>query len=293
MRLPERIVHADWGTAPKKRWAAEARLDGKSYVVSAPTPAANPVEHALSNRRPALLGFDFPIGIPAAYADRAGVSSFLQLLPELGRGRWADFFTPAGRPEEISPKRPFYPQRPGGTSHQHVIDGLGFDSMNDLRRKCERAHPTRRAAEVLFWTLGPKQVGRAAIAGWRDMLIPSLNEIQLWPFHGDLDAIVGEGVVVCETYPSEFYSHLGLPRDKTQSARAGAARTLRDAVLRLGVATDPLLDDQIEDGFATDDAYDAFVGLLGMLNIVLGHRRASPPLDEEASAVEGWILGQG
>ncbi len=33
-----------------------------------------------------LAGFDFPIGLPAAYARRAGIRDFLEVLPELGRG---------------------------------------------------------------------------------------------------------------------------------------------------------------------------------------------------------------
>lgn len=292
MRLPAKIIHADWGTAPQKRWAAKARLYGERYVVSAPTTVVNPVDDALSGDPSALVGFDFPIGIPAAYADRTGVSSFLRFLPQLGRGRWAEFFIPARTPEEISLERPFYPHRPGGTSHQQLLNGLGFESINDLRRKCERAHPTRGAAEVLFWTLGPKQVGRAAIAGWRDLLIPSLSEIRIWPFHGDIDEIVGEGVVVCETYPSEFYGRLGLPREKTQAARATAAPALLAALSRLGVEVDASLAEEIAQGFNTDDAYDAFVGLVGMMNILLGHRRPAPSLDVETSEVEGWILGQ-
>ena len=39
-----------------------------------------------------LVGFDFPIGIPKAYADIAGIESFAALLPELGRGQWASFY---------------------------------------------------------------------------------------------------------------------------------------------------------------------------------------------------------
>ncbi len=66
----------------------------------------------------------------------------------------------------------------------------------------------------MFWTLGAKQVGKAAICGWRELLAPALrrNEISLWPFEGDLTELLKEArIVVAETYPAETYSHLGIP----------------------------------------------------------------------------------
>jgi hypothetical protein len=285
--LPPKVVHADWGTAPSKRWAAEARLFDDRYVASAPTLARDPVADALRAGEPAWIGFDFPIGLPLAYARKVGVTSFVELLPELGRGLWRDFFEPAATPQEISLHRPFYPRRPGETSQRQLLDALGVASIDQLRRGCERAHADRRAAQVLFWTLGANQVGRAAIAGWRDMLIPALPHIRLWPFHDDLH----DAVVVCETYPSEFYAHLGLPRNKTVAARAAAARALLAAAAKLDVELDAHLRHEVERGFANDDAYDAFVGLLGMINVLTGRRAAAPPLDDETRLVEGWILG--
>ena len=116
----------------------------------------------------------------------------------------------------------------------------------------------RGAAEVLFWTLGPKQVGRAAIAGWRDVLIPHLANIRLWPFAGSLDKLLAAGgaAVVCETYPSEFYGHLGLPRAKTAASRAAAASALVSAASELDVELDGAARVEIDRGFVNDDAYD-------------------------------------
>jgi hypothetical protein len=291
---PEQIVHADWGTAPSKRWAAEATLRGDRYAVSAPALTVDPIAEATRDGTSALVGFDFPIGLPAAYASRVGVESFVDFLPSLGAGDWRDFFVPAATPEEISLGRPFYPRRPGGTSHRHLLDALGFASMNELRRKCELPHDGRGAAEVLFWTLGPKQVGRAAIAGWRDVLIPHLANIRLWPFAGSLDKLLAAGgaAVVCETYPSEFYGHLGLPRAKTAASRAAAASALVSAASELDVELDGAARVEIDRGFVNDDAYDAFVGLLGMINVVSGRRAAAPELPDALVRVEGWILGR-
>jgi hypothetical protein len=42
----------------------------------------------------------------------------------------------------------------------------------------------------------------------------------------------------------------------------------------------------------SDDPFDAAVGLLGMLNVVLGYRPAGDAQAEIIRRVEGWILGQ-
>jgi hypothetical protein len=51
----------------------------------------------------------------------------------------------------------------------------------------------------------------------------------------------------------------------------------------------------LDDGFGSDevgeDKFDAVVGLLGMLDVVLGGRDGGTP-HADVRAVEGWILGQ-
>jgi hypothetical protein len=288
----ERVIHADWGTSPSKRWAAQARrLDG-IWVASAPRPVPDPPA-LLASDDGRLVGFDFPLGLPLAYARSVGVEDFLTVLPAFGHGEWSGFYEPAESPDQISPYRPFYPRRPGGARHEHLRAGLGVASMNDLRRECEHGHASRAPAEVLFWTLGPRQVGRAAIAGWRDLIVPALDRVRVWPFQGTLSELVGKGgVIVCETYPSEFYGHLGLPRLKTSSARRGAARPLIAAAQRIGIGLDFRLVEEIETGFAHDDAYDAFVGLIGMLDVLEGFRPEGTLPESGTRRVEGWILGQ-
>jgi hypothetical protein len=64
------------------------------------------------------------------------------------------------------------------------------------------------------------------------------------------------------------------------------------AAQTLEVELEPCLRDEIERGFGNDDAYDAFVGLLGMINVITGRRDAAPVLDDETRRIEGWILGQ-
>ena len=56
---------------------------------------------------------------------------------------------------------------------------------------------------------------------------------------------------------------------------------------------DPKLKRDIETGFPDgDDAFDATVGLLGMLEVLMNRRKSGEPDDESVRKLEGWILGQ-
>jgi hypothetical protein len=256
-----------------------------------------------------LLGFDFPIGLPAAYARRAAIDDFMSTLPELGEGEWSDFYRVAAQPDEIHLRRPFYPARPGAARQSHLLDALGFHRMDDLRRECERARPGRRAAAPLFWTLGGQQVGKAAISGWTQVLAPALRQAQtgasvaVWPFSGRFsDLLLPGATVLAETYPAEYYTHLGikfspaLGGKRSQVARRDKAAQLLAWSEKAGVALEPPLRHALLDGFGPkpngEDLFDATVGLLGMLNLILGLQPLDEPADRRLHKVEGWILGQ-
>ena len=314
---PNLITHADWGTNPRKQWLARAELqpDGR-YLAHAPEPVGQAetliarLRRAAGANRCLFLGFDFPIGLPLAYAEQVGLDDFLTLLPQLGQGQWADFYNVATQPAEISLYRPFYPMRPGGTRQQHLLDGLGVASLGELRRVCDQSHSNRRAAAPIFWTLGGQQVGKAAINGWQTVLAPALRAeevpLAIWPFSGPLAELFQPGqVVVAETYPAEFYTHLGVtfspsrPGQKSgkrvQAERRANESTLLAWVAEVGVTLSPELQATLSDGFGSksdgEDRFDALVGLLGMLNMVLNHRSPGGPAEERVRRVEGWILG--
>jgi hypothetical protein len=113
-------------------------------------------------------------------------------------------------------------------------------------------------------------------------------------------------VVVAETYPAEFYSHLGIafphagPGSKSgkrqPASRAINAPALLARASRLGVQLDPRLRAEILDGFCAtgdgEDRFDAAIGLFGMLNLLHGDLQAGEPSQEAIRRVEGWILGQ-
>jgi hypothetical protein len=314
---PNLIVHADWGSAPGKRWLARAKLDGDGrYLASAPEPVGEPggllsrLRAQADDGTAILVGFDFPIGLPLAYAQQAGISDFLAVLPLLGHEQWSQFYKPASSPTEIGIYRPFYPSRAGNARQQHLIEGLRLTSIDDLRRLCERAQAQRRAACPLFWTLGAQQVGKAAISGWRDAIVGANGipgYVAIWPFSGILAELLTPGkVVVAETYPAEFYAHLGVgfsahrrgqkSGKRSQRDRLDNAGILLDWTDRVGVAVAPELVAALRDGFGAspdgEDRFDAVVGLFGMINVILGNRPVGEPEAETIRKIEGWILGQ-
>jgi hypothetical protein len=309
MLLPTRVVHADWSANPRKRWMAEAALgDDLRYTAFAPKPVRDTGLLALSLVTMAaggvLVGFDFPIGVPLAYARKVGISDFLTALMQFGEGEWADFYSVAREAGEISLYRPFYPASPGGRLRADLTSALG---MVDLRRVCERRTETRRAAAELFWTIGAQQVGKAALSGWREILAPALKmptyvPMAIWPFSGAFERLLRPGrIVVCEAYPGEFYGHLGVkfpPRaggKRSQAARMANAARLIDFAAQAGIRLDDALLSGLQDGFGADafgeDRFDCVVGLLGMLNVLLGRRAPGDPTDPDIAQIEGWILG--
>lgn len=313
MIRPDFVVHSDWNTSGRCQWYAWAELGAGVYRVGAAAPVGEVPAFISCLLRKAqmgatvLAGFDFGIGVPVAYAERIGCSDFKALLPQLGGERFPHFFARAATWGEISPDRPFYPVRPGqkgDTSQAHLVSGLGFGAPSELLRECDRSTALRPAASPLFWCVGAQQVGPAVISGWRNVLQPALcagrERVRLWPFDGELDALLTPGgLVIVETYPREFYGHLGVaPVKKTEpSSRRHAAERLEDHAYGLGVRLSDECRAHLKDGFASpdmggDDGFDAVVGLLGMLNVLLGRRSPGAPSTPTRRAVEGWMLGR-
>jgi hypothetical protein len=313
--LPRVVAHADWGVGAAKRWVAVASLGPRGhYRALAPRPVGDDggvLERLGVPGGPAggvVLGFDFPIGLPRRYAELVGIGDFRRALDGFGRGRWEEFYQVAAAAEQISLYRPFYPLTPGAKGERarwHLHRALGLRA-EELLRRCDR-----QGAEALFWTLGGRQVGKAAIDGWRSVLVPALRDpalrVALWPFDGGLGELVaGGGVVVAETWPRECYRHLGVsfapaPGSPHPSKRRQADRRRNGPVLlawaaATGTELAPELAAAVADGFGPapggEDPFDAVAGLFGMVNVLLGRRAAGVPGEDGAvRRVEGWILG--
>jgi len=284
--LPGLVIAADWSIAPGKRWMARAELKSGRYVASAPErvpPSPDFLQDLRREvavcRRVVLVGLDFPIGLPRAYAACAGIDSFLDLLSLLRRrdAKWKLFLDVAANKNEISLFRPFYPYRPGGTRMSHLERVIG--PKDKWLRRCERATNGRRTASPLFWTMGAKQVGKAAISGWKELLIPCLEDrsTKIWPFGGDIAKLARcPRLILAEVYPAESYAHVGVsfPGGKdggkrSQTARKRQAKAILDFATRNGIKLRHMLEQQVCQGFGKEedgeDPFDATAALLSMI----------------------------
>ncbi len=308
MLLPEVVVHADWGKHPHKRWMVVAERDGVAFRIGAAEPTSrlpDLIASARSGRRTTLMGFDFPIGVPAFYGRQTGLDDFPAFLGALRRSEWESFFELASAEAEISVRRPFYPRSNGGRRQLHLTNALGAPGINDLRRLCEM--PTsqgRRAACPLFWTLGANQVGRGALTGWREVVLRYCHagsDVGLLPFDGEIDTLLAtKSAVFCETYPAEAYRGLGIVFRRGDSkgrqvTRANFAPALIASAARLGVKLGGDSIVEIEGGFGDrpdgEDRFDALVGLLGMIGVLRRGSYLAPGIPE-VRTWEGWIFGQ-
>ncbi|HTR16896.1 MAG TPA: hypothetical protein VMI52_07680 [Acetobacteraceae bacterium] len=301
------VFHADWSTTTKKRWVASALRMESGWQVEAPrlvTDTRAFIDGLFMVPGPVIAGFDFPVGVPAAYGRQTGLKNFLSALDVFGKDEWAEFFMVADTPEQVSLRRPFYPRVSTAASKQiNLLRGLGVESFDALRRDCERATATRRPACPLFWTLGGNQVGKAAISGWQEVIAPARRcGALLWPFDGSLVELAKAGrPVIAETYPAEAYGHVGIAfranmSKQRQEDRRAAMADLFDWAHRRGVTFSADAAAQINDGFgvrkAGEDPFDALAGLLGMVEVLDGYRPEGPVDTSNLNIWEGWILGQ-
>lgn len=299
------VAHCDWSLKKSKRWMALARLSGGRWIIDQPEPVGEsarliPRLQAMTGDGHVLIGFDFPIGLPEWYAEQTGFQSFRHALATIGTGDWHQWYDVATHRGEISLRRPFYPMRPGGTRRAHQLEALGVADHKQLLRRCELATDERQAACSLFWTLGGNQVGKGAISGWREVIVPNLDTVGLWPFDGCLgDLARRHSVVIAETYPGDVYSQLGIARGgwskRRQLDRRRVGQTIFTWLCSRSTIDFSSAQDQLDDGFGADsageDRFDAFVGLLGMLAVVTGERPEGAPEDPAITKHEGWILG--
>ena len=162
------VAHADWSKDPKKRWCAIALLDAEDhYRIDGPELVGELTTYfsrLLGRAGPnpvVLTGFDFPIGLPARYARKAGLKEFRTALSDFGRCQWGAFYSPSPSKSDISVTRPFYPQRRGEKgehTRQHLVDALGLSTFCGLYRCCDRS-AGRKDAGALFWLTGPSASG--------------------------------------------------------------------------------------------------------------------------------------
>lgn len=304
---PALVVHCDWGKTFEKRWMARAVYSNGKYCAYAPEPVGDlttlmdRTRTSRVSQDAVLLGFDFPIGFPTKYASAAGIVSFLEFLKSLHSKD--EFYSVCLHENEITHRRPFYPFNftpKGSKKREHLSHKLGLDNFDDLLRRCEWAQSRIPAAGALFWTLGAKAPGRGAIIGWRDVIGPALQkeDVKLWPFDGSLGQLLHPGtIVIAETYPTQYhqwiFDHQVVGKRRSE-VRRGEGRHLLGWAESKSVALDPELHNAIQYGFSRggDDAFDALIGLFGMIEVALGSRPEGGHPNSKLTSIEGWILGR-
>jgi hypothetical protein len=122
--------------------------------------------------------------------------------------------------------------------------------------------------------MGSAQVGAGTIVGWRDVIQPSLEDVKLWPFDGELSSLFAQpGVTIAEIYPAEACSHLsakiGAGTGRTKTSRADRREAAKPWLTEFGTGQIHLSDaaeSWIEWGFIAEDDFDAMAGLLSAEN---------------------------
>jgi len=295
-----RLVHSDWSVLSRKRWTAEAvrSSNGWSIAVLQQTPSSF-VDYLFDGSEHTLAGFDFPIGLPSFYATKAGLD-FRDLISNPSSDRLQQFLTPVETLFDVSINQPFYRKHPKGGRHSILFSRLECRSIEDLLRDCDKKTKNRLRAEAIFWTVGAKQVGKAALAGWREILIPALvRGASLWPFDGPLSSLSRGRLTIAETYPAEAYQHIGMSktiRKRSQDGRTTAGNRMLDWASEYGVELAQPVETQIRSGFGDgedgEDPFDAIAGLCSMIEVVEGRRAEAADLGKSTKSGEGWILGQ-
>jgi len=302
------IWHADWSLSPKGRWVAKARRTDAGWEIHTIEPVGmlDPFRQSLSDHgtQYALwLGLDMPIGFVDAWYDGANVKDFKALLSLLETDKWQEFFDVCQSPDEIRHKRPFYPRgsgTKGSVKRDHLIKALGLADFDALHRACEFPTNTRNAACPPFWTLGANQVGKAMLHGLKNLILPGYADgFKIWPFMGDLAALSkSPGVTLIETYPGEIYGWLLDTSELTksiQTSRKNYLHQLRDNASKKGIEISPSVWADIKDGFGPDhgkdDAFDALIGVMGLIEIAEGRRPEHLPRTPSILEREGWIVG--
>lgn len=314
----DEIYHADWSVGAKGRWKVHARRinDGNNgWCIDDMSPVGDiaPFINQLcqdGQTKTIWLGLDFPLGLCRAWYEKSGFENFASVQDWLSTPQGQGFFDICDDQSQITPNRPFYPARAGAkgsVKRAHLASGLGVDAFSNLHRTCEKATSTRNEAAVPFWTLGANQVGKAMLHGWQNLLLPGRDcGFHIWPFDGDLARLSQTpGTTLIETYPAEIYGWLGLHEMTLPSGRFAKSRqdARRDAIAHLmpmleswGIVMEPSLYQRIANGIdnahGKDDAFDALIGVIGLIMIAMGKRAENLSDTAMIRDQEGWIIGQ-
>ena len=279
------FISADWSKDPKKRSVWVADMAARRLWKPDPGPPGWSLETVLGLARslrsagPVLIGIDAALGLPADYWRLA-----VERSPSLRSGTFVDwlqrlapgdgFFDTVEDPARWDAERPWFAVQKGP-------GGLGsFKSKGEagLLRRIDKA----TGAKPLFAVSGiPGTVGSGTRELWKE-LIPLLvgkRDFAMWPFEGELSAVLDEhDVVLAETYPGLAYAAAladGLPaaRMKIAKTRRSARDDACDRLARAVWITDHGVKlGDLDAARRNDDDFDACLTAAALLRCVREQR---------------------
>jgi len=149
-------------------------------------------------------------------------------------------------------------------------------------RQCDKL----AKAESVYWCLGPKQVGKAALQFWRETLVPLKahfgDRLAVWPFQKIEDR---HDVVVAECYPASFIMSVWNRRVKKTDAldRVAALDARRASLLELcDIKT-------LLHAASSEDEFDMFTTAVALAE-ALRSKKDVLAFPQLAVPFEGWML---
>jgi hypothetical protein len=104
------------------------------------------------------------------------------------------------------------------------------------------------------------------------------------------------GRLILNWQEAQIRRRAGVLSKRRQEDRRAAMVGLFDRARHRGITFSEDLITQVEDGFGAsgdgEDAFDALVGILGMIEVTDGRRMERPVARTGEEGWEGWILGQ-
>ncbi len=237
----------------------------------------------MSVPKPILVVVDCPIGLPVQPRDvHSGNQTFLEWLESTARRlpneeAWRDRLIAKGIGDR-SKSKPFVEHRKG--EEKKEIYG---------RRKCDE----ESNGESVYFLLGSKQVGKAALQFWFEVLQPLRerfqNRLVVWPF----ESLRNGDIVVAECYPALYVkpvygSRISNKGNKTEREKALSHLRANNR------ARCEVTNKTWNDAASSDHSFDMFTTAYYILqemdkgreNILL-----YPKDNLECETIEGWMLG--
>lgn len=216
---------------------------------------------------PVLLAVDVPLGLPLGFSEvYAGSAGFLEWLDARGSDAdWSSLL--AATTAAQTSKAPFVCTATKGDKARGIFPMRRCDALTN--------------AESVYWCIGGKQVGRAALQFWFELLQPLRRahaQVAVWPF----DDLSNAAFVVAECYP-------GFLTPTTWRRRVVKTNPVEVVKAIASLAEEPTIAARTRlHAVSSEDEFDMFTTALAMRAALrAGRDLLAAPAD--AGPYEGWI----